>query len=96
MSEHICASAIYYHSSNITESYLSFRHRACAAETDALEYEQDNHDWLSQVFRCEQENSSVQEIGSVSTFQGRLLTRFSTSFAPLNSPTAQSRAIGKS
>ena len=43
-------------------------------EGDEFEYEQDHHDWLEDVFGMEQEGPSVQDIGSVDTREGRLLT----------------------
>lgn len=77
LNEHICASAIYYHSShNVTESRLSFRQRACSVEANGrnIEQEQWQHDWLTEVFGCENRDSTLQELGSVSIIQGRLLT----------------------
>ena len=35
---------------------------------------QGQHEWLSEVFGCEDEGPTVQEIGSVETREGRLLT----------------------
>lgn len=71
--EHICATAIYYYdSANITESRLSFRQQS-ASNADDISYEND-HDWLPEVFGCEQDGSSVQYVGDVVTKEGRLLT----------------------
>jgi Protein of unknown function (DUF4246) len=37
-------------------------------------YQQEHHEWLSEVFGCEQEGPSVQHIGDVVAKEGRLLT----------------------
>jgi hypothetical protein len=37
-------------------------------------YEQDQHDWLPEVFGCEQNGSSVQYVGDIVAKEGRLLT----------------------
>lgn len=39
-----------------------------------ISYEQEHHEWLSEVFGCEQDGPTVQIIGSVITKEGRLLT----------------------
>jgi len=39
-----------------------------------ISYEQDHHDWLSAVFGCEQDETTVQYVGTVDTKQGRLIT----------------------
>ena len=39
-----------------------------------MSYRQNHHEWLSEVFGCENEGPTVQEIGSVETREGRLLT----------------------
>jgi len=39
-----------------------------------MSYPQNHHEWLSEVFGCENEGPTVQEIGSVDTREGRLLT----------------------
>ena len=39
-----------------------------------MSYPQNHHEWLSEVFGCENEGPTVQEIGSVETREGRLLT----------------------
>ncbi|KAF5383274.1 hypothetical protein D9615_005045 [Tricholomella constricta] len=74
MNEHICASAIYYYDShNVTPSHLAFRQQS---NTDALEFhlEQDDHDWLPAVFGCESYGPGIQDVGTVETREGRLLT----------------------
>jgi hypothetical protein len=73
--EHICATALYYYdSSNITESLLSFRQQSSTADADEISYEQDHHDWLSEVFGCEQEGFALQYVGNIVAKEGRLLT----------------------
>jgi hypothetical protein len=39
-----------------------------------IEYEQGQHDWLPEVFGCEQDGSSVQYVGDIVAKEGRLLT----------------------
>ena len=72
--EHICATALYYYDSvNITESRLSFRQQSSSHTMD-IGYDQDHHDWLPEVFGCEQNGPNVQYVGDVATKEGRLLT----------------------
>ncbi|TFK27630.1 hypothetical protein FA15DRAFT_666301 [Coprinopsis marcescibilis] len=72
---HIVATAIYYYSSsNITSSSLAFRQHSNVVTANGVEYEQHQHDWLEVVFGCENEGSSVQDVGSVNTKEGRLIT----------------------
>jgi Protein of unknown function (DUF4246) len=82
LNEHICASALYYYSSeNITESRLGFR-QMCVADVDTLyggglrrvKHEQDDHTFLQAIFGCNNEEAAVQEIGSVFCKEGRLIT----------------------
>ncbi|KAG6827058.1 hypothetical protein H0H87_005682, partial [Tephrocybe sp. NHM501043] len=74
LNEHICASAIYYYDNhNITNSRLAFRQMS-SEDTVDISYEQEDHDWLTEVFGCEQGGSSVQNVGAVDTPEGRLLT----------------------
>jgi hypothetical protein len=62
----------YYDSVNITESRLAFRQQ-CSDGAD-VDYEQNHHDWLPQVFGCEVDAPTVQTVGGVACKQGRLLT----------------------
>ena len=39
-----------------------------------MSYPQNHFEWLSEVFGCENEGPTVQEIGSVETREARLLT----------------------
>jgi hypothetical protein len=74
--EHICASAVYYYDSeNITTSRLAFRQQ-CANPAGAgdISYDQEDHDWLPAVFGCEQNGPCVQDVGTVDTPEGRVLT----------------------
>lgn len=73
--KHICASALfYYDSSSITESRLGFRQMVSFYDADEVSYEQDHHSWLKEVFGFEDQESTVQEIGSVLCKAGRLVT----------------------
>ncbi|PNH54770.1 hypothetical protein VD0002_g6334 [Verticillium dahliae] len=75
--EHIVATAIYYYDvENVTESRLSFRQEV-ESEDSAMDfsYEQGEFEGLEKIFGVESFDSSaaVQELGSVSTRQGRML-----------------------
>lgn len=71
--EHICASAIYYHSSsNITASSLAFRQQSNPNEQ--FRGGQDEHTFLPQVYGFENEDPAIQELGSIATPEGRLIT----------------------
>lgn len=73
--EHICATATYYYDSvNITGSRLGFRQQSSTDQASDVSYEQDEHDWLTAVFGCENEGPGVQDVGTVDTLEGRLLT----------------------
>jgi len=73
--EHICATALYYYeNSNITESLLSFRQQSSTEDADEVGYDQGHWDWLEEIFGCEQDGPAVQDVGSVVTKEGRLLT----------------------
>lgn len=73
LNEHICASAVYYYDSdNITTSRLAFRQQSSTGVDFA--YAQDDHDFLEEIFGCEQNGPGVQDIGTADTPEGRLLT----------------------
>lgn len=73
--EAICATAIYYYSSdNVTESRLAFRQQSYNFDGDDVSYAQDHHHWLHQVYGLRQHSNTLQEVGSVVTREGRLLT----------------------
>jgi hypothetical protein len=75
LNEHICASAIYYYDSdNITDSYLSFRETTCTDELEDKPYEQDDHTHFERLYGIHNNDPAVQELGSVLTREGRLLT----------------------
>lgn len=75
LNEHIVATSIYYYDvQNTTESKIRFRQEA---ELDSMEmdYEQDEHEPLCEIFGTEslRDEAAVQELGSITTPQGRLL-----------------------
>jgi hypothetical protein len=73
--EHIVATSIYYFDvDNTTTARLSFRQGATLDDMD-LQYEQDDHEPLSTVFGTNgmRDEPAVQQIGSISTPEGRLL-----------------------
>ncbi|KAM0335022.1 hypothetical protein ACHAQA_000056 [Verticillium albo-atrum] len=77
LNEHIVATAIYYYDvENVTESRLAFRQEV-DTEDSAMEfsYEQGQFEGLESIFGVRDFGSSeaVQELGSVSTRQGRML-----------------------
>ncbi|RXW20311.1 hypothetical protein EST38_g5535 [Candolleomyces aberdarensis] len=75
LNEAISATAIYYYSSeNITHSSLAFRHQANEESFMEVSYEQDAHEWLGEVFGLRQHGNTIQDIGSVETCEGRLIT----------------------
>ncbi|PPQ74093.1 hypothetical protein CVT24_012938, partial [Panaeolus cyanescens] len=51
-----------------------FRQQVNTTHVNELQYEQDHHDWLGEIFGCYQNEPGVQDIGSVETREGRLLT----------------------
>ncbi|KAG6865926.1 hypothetical protein C0991_010427 [Blastosporella zonata] len=74
MNEHICASAIYYYDNhNISDSRLAFRQLSDPRDADYIDYPQNDHNWLTEVFGCYVDDS-VQDVGAVDTPEGRLLT----------------------
>ncbi|KAL2866597.1 DUF4246 domain-containing protein [Aspergillus lucknowensis] len=80
LNEHICATAIYYYESdNITESSLAFRQRALREDIRYLP-PQDEFDFLQEVLGFDEdvkgrgETRVTQDLGSISTREGRLLT----------------------
>ncbi|RDB17189.1 hypothetical protein Hypma_001699 [Hypsizygus marmoreus] len=76
LNEHICATAIYYYDNeNITTSSIAFRQQSSTTDAQSeVSYRQDHHDWLEEVFGCEQGGEGVQDVGSVDTLEGRLLS----------------------
>ncbi|TFK71012.1 hypothetical protein BDN72DRAFT_870138 [Pluteus cervinus] len=77
LNEHICATALYYYDSeNITASRLAFRHVVQPEKfhPGVIRYSQYDHRWLPGIFGCENEKPCIQEIGSIETRQGRLIT----------------------
>ncbi|KAF8874335.1 hypothetical protein BD779DRAFT_257282 [Infundibulicybe gibba] len=75
LNEHICATALYYYDShNITPGHLAFRQQVNPDEAQDVGYQQDHHDWLWEVFGCENEEPGIQHVGAVETREGRLVT----------------------
>lgn len=74
LNEHICASALfYYDSSNITDSFLSFREATSVEHLGDKPYEQGDFDHLERTFGIENEGPAIQELGHVNTREGRLI-----------------------
>ncbi|EEH19936.2 hypothetical protein PABG_02195 [Paracoccidioides brasiliensis Pb03] len=75
LNEHICATALYYYDSeNISESRLGFRQFSDPEEANEISYEQDHHQWLTDVFGCTNNGPALQNIGDVVCKEGRLIT----------------------
>ncbi|KAJ2915553.1 hypothetical protein MD484_g4880, partial [Candolleomyces efflorescens] len=73
--ENICATAIYYYSSeNITPSSLAFRQQSDVEFFNDFNYEQNQHDWLEPVFGFTNSSDTIQDVGAVDTREGRLIT----------------------
>lgn len=90
MNERICATALYYlDSENITESSLSFRMRTPEYIQDESGFMvgQDSYQWLQYVYGVllSGPSSNVQNFGSVTTNEGRLLA-FPNTFQHAVSP----------
>lgn len=75
LNEHICATALYYYDNeNIMPSQLAFRQQSDTDEASEMNYPQGVHDWLTEIYGCENDRAAVQEVGSVVCSEGRLLT----------------------
>ncbi|KAJ3523414.1 hypothetical protein NMY22_g11454 [Coprinellus aureogranulatus] len=75
MNEAICASAIYYYSSeNISTSSLSFSHQCREPGWPETNYRQNTTDWIEEVFGLQHNGAPIQTLGSVETREGRLVT----------------------
>ncbi|KAF8885779.1 hypothetical protein BD779DRAFT_658321 [Infundibulicybe gibba] len=75
LNEHICATALYYYDSvNTTMGHLGFRQQCDCLEPNRITYEQYEYDWLNAIFGVELDEPAVQEIGSIKTKEGRLIT----------------------
>ncbi|KAF8885778.1 hypothetical protein BD779DRAFT_1646453 [Infundibulicybe gibba] len=71
--EHICATALYcYDSVNVTKNLLTFRQQCICPE--GIMDEQDEHDLQSEIFGISLGQPAIQEIGSIETKEGRLIT----------------------
>lgn len=74
LNEHICATAIYYYDSeNIGPSHLAFR-QSIDSEDMIMRPEQNEYSSTCAYFGIENEGAAIQNLGKVSTHQGRLLT----------------------
>lgn len=74
LNEHICASALYYYdSTNVSDSFLGFRHQIDSQSLETLEYGQEDYEGVEQIYGVEQHGPAIQEIGRVLTKEGRLL-----------------------
>lgn len=68
-----CATALYYHTTdNVTTSRLSFRQQT--EDGLNLAYDQWDHRAVEEIYGFTNEEATVQELGSVLTCEGRLLT----------------------
>ena len=73
--EHICATAIYYYSSdNIKYSELQFQQFIDAAPFTKYNYPQNDHGFLFDLFGLANEDAGTQHIGELETCEGRLIT----------------------
>ena len=69
------STALYYYSTeNITTSTLSFRQLCKDFSREMIHYPQSDSEWLKDIFGCGYWEGTVQNIGSVETHEGRLLT----------------------
>ncbi len=55
-------------------SDLSFRQQSCTDEASEMGYPQGVHEWLTEIYGCENDEAAVQEVGPVTCYEGRLLT----------------------
>ena len=68
--EAIVATGIYYlDSENVTESRLAFRHAVCEPD-----YEQSDNPGVEAVYGLQDEDALIQNLGAVTTHEGRLLS----------------------
>lgn len=75
LNDHICASALYYYSSeNITPSSLSFREATSVEDLSDKPYGQDDYSHFEILYGIQQHGPAVQTLGSVATTENRLLT----------------------
>ncbi|KAE8153445.1 hypothetical protein BDV25DRAFT_168899 [Aspergillus avenaceus] len=80
LNERICATAVYYYDSeNITESTLAFRQRADKMHLSYVEYEEEHHEFLHEVYGFGLEVTGrhatqvTQELGTVTCREGRMI-----------------------
>lgn len=74
LNEHICATSLYYYDcENITNSYLAFRQKVNTDDINEKTYGQDDYQGVEYLFGIEQDGPGIQELGRISTSEGRLL-----------------------
>ncbi|KAK2750956.1 hypothetical protein FQN57_000031 [Myotisia sp. PD_48] len=75
LNERICATALYYYDNeNISDSRLAFRQRCEDMDYELVNYPQNHSLWANIIFGLERDGPLAQDIGSVQTGEGRLLT----------------------
>ncbi|KAH7336297.1 hypothetical protein BKA65DRAFT_458937 [Rhexocercosporidium sp. MPI-PUGE-AT-0058] len=75
LNEHICATALYYYDNeNIMPSQLAFRQQSSTDEASNMNYLQGVHEWLQEIYGCENGDAAVQDVGPVTCSEGRLVT----------------------
>ncbi|KAJ2912988.1 hypothetical protein MD484_g7416, partial [Candolleomyces efflorescens] len=73
--EHIVATALYYYSChNIKPSHLAFRQFVSVDDVEEMMYFDQEPEFLETLFGCTNMEGGVQDVGSVETREGRLLT----------------------
>ncbi|KAJ9385537.1 hypothetical protein DTO063F5_4130 [Paecilomyces variotii] len=79
MNERICASALYYYDSeNVQGGRMTFRQATDTGSISEIKYEPGDSVWLKQVFGLDNGAPLVQEVGSLSTKVGRVISYPST------------------
>ncbi|KAL1848062.1 hypothetical protein Plec18167_008758 [Paecilomyces lecythidis] len=79
MNERICASALYYYDAdNVQGGRMAFRQTTDTGTISEIKYEPGDSVWLKQVFGLDNGAPAVQEVGSLSTQTGRVISYPST------------------
>ncbi|CAO2649124.1 Nn.00g100730.m01.CDS01 [Neocucurbitaria sp. VM-36] len=75
LNEHIIATALYYYDNdNITDSHLSFRTKVDAdLFSESIGYEQNDFEGIEKIFGVSNDDSNIQDIGSVLTREDRFI-----------------------
>ncbi|KAJ2933495.1 hypothetical protein H1R20_g3574, partial [Candolleomyces eurysporus] len=75
LNEAVCATAVYYYSrEKITRSSLAFRHQANEERFMEDSSELDSQEWLPNVYGLPPDGDTIQDVRSVETCEGRLIT----------------------